>query len=87
MSVLLVSGYSTIAEKTTFISGNQIESKVSGVLGYAPDAVTILNRCTSSTDTYVEVGVGENKTFGCMLNGGNLISGGIINTLTCVPKA
>lgn len=82
----LMAGCSTIAEKTNFMSDDQIKSKVGGTLGYAPDAVTILSRRTSGTDTYVDVRVQGKKTYACTLNGGNLLTAGMINPPTCNPK-
>lgn len=82
----LTTGCSTIAEKTNFISDDQIKSKVGGTLGYAPDTVTLLSRRTSGTDTYVDVRVPGKKTYTCVLNGGNLLTAGLINPPSCNPK-
>ena len=83
----LLTGCSTIAEKTNFISDDQIKSKVGGTLGYAPDQVTILNRRTVGTDTYVDVQTPAKKTYACSLNGGNLLTAGLINPPSCTPKS
>jgi hypothetical protein len=85
--VALMSGCSTIAEKTNFISDEQIKSKVGGTLGAAPDAVTILNRRTSGTDTYVDVRVKGKQDYSCTLNGGNLLTALIVNPPSCNPKS
>lgn len=81
-----LAGCSTIAEKTNFISDGDIKSKVAGTLGYAPDAVTLVSRHTEGTDTYVVVRVQNRKEFACTLNGGNLLTAGIINPPSCTPK-
>lgn len=83
----LISGCSTIAEKTNFISDDQIRSKVGGALGAAPDSVTIISRRTSGTDTYVDVRVQGKRDYACTLNGGNALTMGIINPPTCNPKS
>lgn len=83
----LMSGCSTIAEKTNFLSDEQIKSKVGGTIGAAPDAVTILSRRTSGTDTYVDVRVQGKKNYSCTLNGGNLLTAGLVNPPTCNPKS
>ena len=83
----MLSACSTIAEKTNFISDSEIQSKVAGTLGYSPDAVTLINRRTEGTNTYVVVRVGGKKEYSCTLNGGNLLSAGIVNPPTCTPKA
>jgi hypothetical protein len=83
----LFAGCSTIAEKTNFISDDQIKSKVGGTLGYAPEAIQLVDRRTSGTDTYVTVRVQGKKEFACTLNGGNVLTAGIINPPTCHPKS
>lgn len=85
--VTLLSGCSTIAEKTNFISDEQIKSKVGGTLGAPPETVTIVSRRTSGTDTYVEVRLPNKRGYNCILNGGNAFTLGIINPPSCTPKA
>jgi hypothetical protein len=82
-----LSGCSTIAEKTNFMSDSDIKSKVGGTLGYAGDDVTVISRRTEGTNTYVVVRVKDRKEFACTLNGGNLLSAGIVNPPSCAPKA
>jgi hypothetical protein len=82
----MLSGCSTVAEKTNFISDSDIKSKVGGVLGQSPDAVTLVSRRTEGTDTYAVVRVNK-KEYSCTLNGGNLLTAGIINPPTCNPKS
>jgi hypothetical protein len=85
-SLATLSACSTIAEKTNFMSDSDIQSKVAGTLGYTPDAITLLSRRTEGTNTYVVVRAGGKKEFACTLNGGNLLSGGIVNPPSCAPK-
>ncbi|MGJ7917766.1 hypothetical protein ACI48D_20090 [Massilia sp. LXY-6] len=85
--ISLISGCSTIAEKTNFISDDHIKSKVGGTLGASPEAVTILSRRTSGTDTYVEVRLPSKRVYTCTLNGGNALTLGLVNPPSCSPKA
>lgn len=86
LSLALLSGCSTVAEKTNFLSDADIKSKVAGTLGHTPDAITLVNRRTEGTNTYVTVRVNK-KEFACTLNGGNLLTAGIVNPPSCAPKA
>lgn len=83
----LLSGCSTVAEKTNFLSDADIKSKVAGTLGHAADALTLTSRRTEGTNTYVTVRLKDKKEFACTLNGGNLLSAGIVNPPSCTPKA
>lgn len=80
-----LTGCSAIAEKTNFISDSDIKSKVAGTLGATPDGITLVSRRTEGTDTYVVVRK-DKKEYACTLNGGNLLSAGIINPPTCAPR-
>lgn len=85
--VTLLSGCSTVAEKTNFLSDADIKSKVAGTLGHAADAISLTSRRTEGTNTYVTVRLKDKKEFACTLNGGNLLSAGIVNPPSCTPKA
>jgi hypothetical protein len=85
--VLALTGCSTIAEKTNFISDDQIKSKVGGTLGAPPETITLVSRRTAGTDTYVEVRLQNNRVYSCTLNGGNALTMGIINPPQCNPKS
>lgn len=83
----LLSGCSTVAEKTNFLSDADIKSKVGGTLGHAAQSITLIDRRTEGTNTYVTVRLKDRKEFACALNGGNLLSAGIVNPPTCTPRA
>lgn len=87
LSAVLLSGCSTVAEKTNFLSDADIKSKVAGTLGHAPEAITLVNRRTEGTNTYVTVRLKDKKEYACTLNGGNLLTAGIVNPPSCAPKA
>lgn len=79
-------GCSSIAEKTNFITDDQIKSKVGGHLGVPPGSVTLVSRRTSGTDTYAEVQLQNKRMYSCTLNGGNALTLGIINPPQCNAK-
>jgi hypothetical protein len=82
----LLCGCAVVAEKTNFLSDNDIKSKVAGTLGYSPNDITLTSRRTEGTDTYAVVSTKNNKQFACTLNGGNLLTAGIVNPPNCVAK-
>lgn len=80
----VLTGCATIAEKTNMLSDEDILSQTSGVLGYLPDEITILNRRTAGPNTYVNVmGKKDKKRFTCVINGGDLLSFGMVNPPMC----
>ena len=86
LAALSLPGCSTIAEKTNFMSDSDIKSRIAGTLGYTTDGVTLVSRRTEGTNTYVVVRVKDKKEFACTLNGGNLLSAGIVNPPACAPR-
>lgn len=79
----LLTGCSTVAEKTNFISDDDIKSKVAGTLGYSVNDITLTSRRTEGTNTYAMVKTNDRKKFSCTLNGGNLLTMGIVNPPSC----
>lgn len=84
--VSLLAGCSTVAEKTNFMSDDDIKSKVAGTLGYSVNNVTLTSRRTDGTNTYAMVKTNDKKEFSCTLNGGNLLTMGIVNPPSCTAK-
>lgn len=84
---ITLAGCSTVAEKTNILSDDSIKSKVAGTLGHDPATLTLVNRRTDGTNTYVTVRTQNKKEFACTLNGGNLLTAGIVNPPSCTPKA
>lgn len=84
--IALLAGCSTIAEKTNFMSDDDIKSKVAGTLGHSPSEVTLLNRRTDGTNTYAVVKLNNKKEYSCTLNGGNLLTMGMVNPPSCTAK-
>jgi len=86
VTAALLGGCAVVAEKTNFMSDSDIRSKVAGTLGYMPEDITLVNRRTEGTNTYAMVRAKDKKEFACTLNGGNLLSAGIVNPPSCMPK-
>jgi hypothetical protein len=86
-SVLIsIAGCTTIATKTNVLSDERIKSETSGVLGYAPNDLTILDRRTEGVNTYVRLRAKDKKEFNCTINGGNLLSMGLTTPPMCGNK-
>jgi len=84
--VLALSGCSTIAEKTNMLSDDSIKFSAGGVLGYQPSDLTITDRRTDGTNTYVNLIASNKKEYSCVINGGNLLSFGMTNPAQCAKK-
>lgn len=82
----MLAGCSTLAEKTNMMSDADVTAKVAGPLGYAPSALTLLNRRNDGTNTYVTVRTSDRKEFVCTVNGGNLLTMGITNPPDCKAR-
>lgn len=84
--VCLAAGCSTIAEKTNMISDEKIKSESAAALGLHADELTLVSRRTEGTNTYADLKTKKGKEFTCMFNGGNLLTGGIVNPPSCAKK-
>lgn len=82
----IAAGCTTIATKTNVLSDERIKSETAGVLGYAPNDLTILDRRTEGVNTYVRLRAKDKKEFNCTINGGNLLSMGVTNPPMCGKK-
>ena len=85
-AILVISGCASIAEKTNNLSDDSIKSSTSGILGYQATDLTITDRHTDGTNTYVNLIASNKKEFTCVINGGNLLTFGIVNPPQCVKK-
>ena len=83
---MVLVGCASIAESTNTLSDEKIRSQTAGTLGYAPDDLTINSRRTEGTNTYVTLKASDGKEFACTVNGGNLLSMGIVNPPLCGKK-
>lgn len=86
MTVASLIGCSTVAEKTNFLSDEEIKSKVAGTLGYPLNRTVLSDRRTDGTNTYAIVRTDDKKEFACTINGGNLLSMGMVNPPTCTLR-
>lgn len=79
-------GCAKMYEKTNILSDADIKSETSGVLGYSPGDLAIQSRRTSGTNTYVNLKAKDGREFTCLINGGNLLTFGIINPPSCAKR-
>ncbi|OPA86093.1 hypothetical protein BFW87_25415 [Pseudomonas fluorescens] len=82
----LLSGCNALAGKTNMLSDDDVKSQSAGALGYTPSDLTIVNRRTEGTNTYVLLKTGDNKQFNCIINGGNILTFGMSNPPSCAKK-
>lgn len=82
LSVTL-SGCAMVAEKSTMISDDRVKSQASGALGYPVSDIELVSRRTEGTNTFVVVRAKDRKEFACTLNGGNILTMGMVNPPTC----
>lgn len=82
----LLSACAMVAEKTNLMSDADIASQTGGALGYAPADLSVLQRRTEGTNTYVLLRARDKKEFACTLNGGNLLTMGMVNPPSCTKK-
>ena len=79
-------GCSSIASRTNSLSDERILSETGGVLGLSPSDLTLVERRTEGTNTFVTLKARNGKTYACTVNGGNLLSFGITNPPVCRPR-
>ena len=84
--IALLSGCAVVAEKTNFLSDADLKSQTAGALGYSPENITLVSRRTEGTNTYAVVKTNDNKNFSCTVNGGNLLTMGMVNPPMCNQK-
>ncbi|ASL42068.1 hypothetical protein bAD24_I01170 [Burkholderia sp. AD24] len=84
--VSVFSGCSSIASSTNMLTDDKIKSSTSGTLGYSPDDLAITSRRTDGTNTYVNLKARDGKEYTCTINGGNLLTFGMVNPPACNRK-
>ena len=85
-SAIVMTGCGTVAQNTNSLSNDRILSDTSGVLGYKPTDLTITDRRTEGTNTYVNLIATNKKEYTCVINGGNLLTFGMTNPPMCAKK-
>jgi uncharacterized lipoprotein len=83
LCVMSLAGCSTVAEKTNFVSDDSLKSQVGGAIGYQPSDLTLVSRRTEGTNTYAVLKTADRKEFACTINGGNLLTMGMVNPPSC----
>jgi len=86
LGCLSAAGCSSIASRTNTLSDERILSETGGVLGLSPSELTIAERRTEGTNTYVTLKARNGRTYACTVNGGNLLSFGMTNPPVCQSR-
>jgi hypothetical protein len=82
-----VAGCSTVASKTNMLTDDSIKSDTGGVLGLSPKQLTIVERRTEGTNTFVQLKANTGQEYACTINGGNLLTFGMVNPPMCAKKS
>jgi hypothetical protein len=83
LATLLASASGCVGTKI-LVPNSRLASNTAGVLGVSPDAITITDRRGAGTNTYYVAHV-ANRVYACTVNGGNLMTLGMVNPPTCNP--
>lgn len=83
---LQMSACSTLAEKSNVLSDERLIAESAGALGLVPAELKLLSRSTAGTNTYAVLRGKGGKEYRCTINGGNLLSFGMVNPPTCQVK-
>lgn len=81
--VVLSGGCGALAGNTNMLPDERIRSEVGGALGVRAEEVTIVDRRTEGTNTYVNVKTANRQSHACIINGGNMLSFGMTNPPVC----
>lgn len=76
----------TLAEKSNVLSDERLVAESAGALGLTPSELKLQSRSTSGTNTYAVLRGKDGKEYSCTINGGNLLSFGMVNPPTCQRK-
>jgi hypothetical protein len=68
---------------TTILSNDRIIDETAGALNLLPNDITIENRRTEIINTYYSVKTTDGKEFNCIINGGNILTLGILYSPRC----
>ena len=79
-------GCAVVAEKTNFLSDTDVQRISARAIGYEPNDVVVQSRSTEGTNTYTTVKTKDGKVFSCTINGGNLLTSGMVNPPSCMRK-
>lgn len=82
----LLAGCNTVAAKTNMLDDEEIKSESAGAIGVSPSELTVVERRTTGTNTYAILRTARGQQYSCVINGGNLLSFGMVNPPTCTAK-
>lgn len=90
MTALLVAsqltGCASVAGGTNMLTDERIVSESAGALGLAPANLSMVSRRTEGTNTYATLRAKDKSEYACVINGGNLLSFGMVNPPTCSKR-
>lgn len=78
-----LTGCASVAGGTNMLTDERIIAESAGALGRAPAELALLSRRTEGTNTYATLRAKDKSEYACVINGGNLLSFGMVNPPTC----
>lgn len=67
----------------TMLSDERIRSNTAGVLGTAESEISLSERRTQGVNTYYVATKADGSSYACVINGGNLLTMGVVNAPIC----
>jgi hypothetical protein len=86
LGAFAVTGCAAIASGTNTLTDERIKAETSGALGYSPDQIDIVSRSTQGVNTYVSLVAAGKQEYTCIINGGNILTMGMVNPPMCSKK-
>lgn len=81
-----LSGCAAIAGGTNSLTDERIKAETSGALGYSPEQIDIVSRSIQGVNTYVGLVAAGKQQYTCIINGGNILTLGMVNPPMCSKK-
>lgn len=79
-------GCAIVAEKTNILNEDDIRRVSARAIGHEPNTVKLLTRTTEEANTYATIQTKDGKVWYCIINGGNYLSGFMVNPPQCNRK-
>jgi hypothetical protein len=86
LSITALGGCAAVAEKTNFLKDDDVRKASARAVGLQPDEVKLVSRTTEGTNTYAVIQAKNGKNYACTINGGNILTAGMMNPPTCTAK-
>jgi hypothetical protein len=91
LKVILVAGLGYFALTLAgcadaILSNDRIRDNTAGILGVSPNQLTILDRRSEMVNTYYIARTSSGDEYACTINGGTVLSAGLVNPPMCTKR-